>query len=207
MRAFTPTPTDDPLPLDRVRQEMPAPAELPLRGAAVAQFDALLHELYPDAVRVDPERVQSLCVWLASLPPRAAQDVLDRRLRRIEELRALLDDDAWDADESVRQRLRKLLAYIDQDDDLIPDHEPLLGKLDDVLLIELAWPAFVTEAEDYHDFNEYRSTEHPSGSGDEQRAAWIRDRLAEIALWQHHLRVNDSHYADRGHATSLFHVG
>jgi uncharacterized membrane protein YkvA (DUF1232 family) len=206
MRAFAPTPTDDPLPLAKARDDMPAPADLPLRGAAVAQFDALLHELNPDAVRVDPERVQALCVWLASLPPKAAQDVLDRRLRRIEELRALLDDADWDADDAIRIRLRKLLAYIDQDEDLIPDHEPLLGKLDDVLLIELAWPAFAAEAEDYHDFNEYRSEAHPSGSGNEQRAAWIRDRLAEIALWQHHLRVNDSHYADRGHAIEPFHV-
>ena len=118
----------------------------------------------------------------------------------------MLDDADWDADDATRMRLRKLIAYIDQDDDLIPDHEPVLGKLDDVLLIELAWPAFATEAEDYRDFSEYRSEEHPGGNGSEQRAAWIRDRLAEIALWQHHLRVNDSHYADRGHPVEPFHV-
>ena len=206
MRLSVPTPTDDPLPLAQAREDMPAPADLPLRGTAIAQFDALLHELYPDAVRVDPERVQGLCVWLATLPPRAAKDVLDRRLRRIEELRRMLDDADWDADDATRVRLRKLIAYIDQDDDLIPDHEPVLGKLDDVLLIELAWPAFATEAEDYRDFSEYRATEHPGGSGSAQRAAWIRDCLAEIALWQHHLRVNGSHYADRGQPVEPFHV-
>ena len=206
MRLSAPTPTDDPLPLASSRAGSAPPADLSLRGAAVAQFDALLHELNPDAVRVDPERVQSLCVWLATLPPHAAQNVLDRRLSRIEELRAMLDDTDWDADETIRVRLRKLFAYIDLDDDLIPDRQPLLGKLDDVLLIELAWPAFVTEAEDYHDFAEYRSEEHPHGNGSEQRAAWIRDRLAEIALWQHHLRVNDSHYADRGQPVEPFHV-
>ena len=206
MRLSVPTPTDDPLPLAKAREDMPAPADLPLRGTAVAHFDALLHELNPDAVRVDPERVQALCIWLASLPPRAAQDVLDRRLRRIEELRLMLDDGDWDAVDATRMRLRKLLAYIDQDDDLIPDHEPVLGKLDDVLLIELAWPAFATEAEDYRDFSEYRAVEHPGGDGSEQRAAWIRDRLAEIALWQHHLRVNDSHYAHRGHPVEPFRV-
>ena len=59
MRLSVPTPTDDPLPLAQAREDMPAPADLPLRGAAVAQFDALLHELNPDAVRVDPERVQA----------------------------------------------------------------------------------------------------------------------------------------------------
>lgn len=206
MRPSAPTPTDDPLPLASARNDTPVPADLPLRGAAVAQFDVLLHELNPDAVRVDPERAQALCVWLASLPPRAAQDVLDRRLHRIEELRVMLDDADWDADESIRVRLRKLFAYIDQDDDLIPDHEPLLGKLDDVLLLELAWPAFASEAEDYRDFAEYRRAEQPRGKGSELRSAWIRDRLAEIALWRHHLRVNDSHYVYRGHPVEPFHV-
>jgi uncharacterized membrane protein YkvA (DUF1232 family) len=100
-----------------------------------------------------------------------------------------------------------LFAYIDHDDDLIPDHEPLIGKLDDVLLIELAWPAFVAEAEDYRDFCQYRAEEHPIGDGPAQRGAWIRDRLAEIALWQHHLRVNDSRYAsDSAKPRELFHI-
>ena len=208
MRLSVPAPTDEPLPLATANaQPQRMPAGLSLRGEAVAQFDALLHELNPDAVRVDPERVQNLCVWLASLPPHAARDVLDRRLRRIEQLRAMLDDADWDADEAVGVRLRKLFAYIDQDDDLIPDHEPVLGLLDDVLLIELAWPAFITEAEDYRDFCAYRNEEHPHGNGDEQRHAWIRDRLAEIALWQHHLRVNDSHYAYSGHSEQSFHIG
>lgn len=36
------------------------------------------------------------------------------------------------------------------------------------------------------------------GDGDEQRKAWIRDRLAEIALLEHHARVGDGRYIDRG---------
>ena len=205
MRLSAPTITDDPLPLSFGSDAgVPGPA---LRPEAVAQFDALLHELYPDAVRVDADRVRNLCVWLASMPAQAAQDVLDRRLRRIEELRRMLDDDCWDPPDAVRARLAKLLGYLDQDEDLIPDREPLLGKLDDVLLLELAWPAFAAEAEDYRDFCAYRSENAPPGTGPEQRAAWIRDRLAEIGLWQHHLRVNQSHYSYRGHAEAPFRIG
>ncbi len=207
MRVNAPTPTDDPLPLERGNGSAERIPAMPLRNDAVARFDALLHELNPDAVRVDPDRVQRLAAWLVSLPPKAAQDVLDRRLRRIEELRAMLADTAWDAPEPIQARLRKLFAYLDQDQDLIPDQQPLLGKLDDVLLIELAWPAFAVEADDYRDFCSYRNSQHPSGSGDEQRAAWIRDRLAEIALWQHHMRVNDSHYSSSGQPEQPFHIG
>ena len=132
--------------------------------------------------------------------------MLERRLHRIDELRMMLLDPDWDPDPALSARLGKLFDYIDRDDDLIDDHEPLLGLLDDVLLIELAWPAFAGEAEEYHDFSDYRTEVHPDGSGEERRAAWVRDRLAEIALWRHRLRVSDSHYVHRGHPEEPFRV-
>ena len=207
MRLPTPTPTADPLPYDTWTGASADPrARLPLSPTAIAGFDALLHELHPDAARVEPDRLHRLVNWLLTLPDETARDVLERRLRRIDDLRMMLLDPDWDADPAMAARLRKLLDYIDRDDDLIADHEPLLGLLDDVLLIELAWPAFAGEAEEYRDFSAYRTEEHPTGSGDEQRAAWIRDRLAEIALWRHKLRVNDSHYVHRGHPEDPFKV-
>lgn len=202
------TPGDEPLPLSVPQLDDDAPPVAPtLPPAAIARFDALLHEINPDAPRVDGARVRALCAWLASLPATQAHEVLGQRLRRIQALRSILDDPDWDGDQALLARLRKLIAYIDLDADLIPDHEPLLGQLDDVLLIELAWPAFADEAEDYLDFCEYRTAEHPGGDGASRRQAWVRDRLAQIALWQHHLRVNDSHYASSGSPRELFHVG
>lgn len=204
MRPSIRTPTDDPLPMSAAGGAFPG---RPLRPSAVAEFDQLLHELNPDAARVSAERLESLCHWLASLPAGAARDVLDRRLQRLEELRAMRDDPDWDLEAPTRLRLDKLLGYLDRDDDLIPDHEPLFGRLDDVLLLELAWPAFVAETEEYSDFRDYRIAEHPAGDGGERRAAWVRDRLAEIALWRHHQRVNDGHYAERGQPSQPFHIG
>ncbi|MGH8072764.1 MAG: hypothetical protein ACREO4_01650 [Lysobacter sp.] len=215
-----PTPTADPLPYffhdgfkrDSQPGDTTAPAKVPpsgmkLKGEAIARFDALLHEIHPDAARVDPDRLQHLMDWLMSLPATRAHDVLDRRLRRVEGLRAMLEDSDWDTSRATRARVLKLLDYVDRDDDLIADHGPMLGLLDDVLLIELAWPAFSAEAEEYRDFCTYRDDEHPAGDGETQRHAWVRDRLAEIALWQHHLRVNDSQYAHSGDPPPLFRVG
>lgn len=207
MRLSAPTPTPDPLPYDTwTGASNDLRAKLQLSPTAIAGFDALLHELHPDAARVEPDRLYRLVNWLLTLPDETARDVLERRLQRIDELRMMLLDPDWDAHPAMAARLRKLLDYIDRDDDLIADHEPLLGLLDDVLLIELAWPAFADEAEEYLDFSAYRAEEHPTGSGDDQRAAWIRDRLAEIALWRHKLRVNESHYVHRGHPEDPFKV-
>lgn len=209
MRLTSPTPTSDPLPFYRADEPVqipPGASRVILRGDAVARFDALLHELNPDAARVDIDRMQHLADWLLSMSPERARDVLERRLERIDELRAMLMDSAWDTDPAFEARLRKLLDYLDRDDDLIADHQPLLGLLDDVLLIELAWPAFAGEAEDYEDFCAYRQEAHPDGDGATQRAAWIRDRLASIALWQHRIRVHDSRYVQRGQPNDFFHV-
>ncbi len=162
---------------------------------AVAGFDALLHEINPDALRVNPPRLRALVRWLASLTPRQAHAVIDVRMCRMRQLRGLLDDPDWDVDPAMHARLRKLLDYVDRDDDLIPDTTPVLGLLDDVLLFELAWPAFDAEAEEYRDFCRYRQVEHPAGDGAQQRDAWVRDCLAELALLRHHARVHDSHYA------------
>ena len=197
MKPSPPTPVREPLPYlgnnDRT-WDPESISGLMVRGEAIAQFDALLHEINPDAVRVDPARLQHLMQWLLSLPADAAHDALDGRLQRIEQLRAMLDDPDWDTGDAVRLRLAKLLEYADREDDLIADQEPMIGLLDDVLLLELAWPAFATEAEEYRDFCRYREDRHPTGSGSEQRAAWVRDRLAEIALWRHRGEVRDGRY-------------
>jgi len=179
---------------------------LHLDATAVARFDTLLHEIHPDARHVDADRIATLARWLQVLPAERARAVLDERLERIEHLRAMLGDADWDRREDACERVRKLLAYLDQDQDLIPDAIPLLGLLDDVILLELAWPAVATEAEDYADFCVYRIIANPEGDGAQRREAWIRDRLEALALYQHHERINAGRYADGRHPDRPFRV-
>jgi uncharacterized membrane protein YkvA (DUF1232 family) len=209
MRMFHPTPTAQPLPFDHMYSGMGArenAGAIPLSDAAVVQFDQLLHEIHADAPRVNADRLQQLAAWLLKLPTEQAREVIESRLQSVQELRALLEDEDWDADEAAHARIGKLLAYIDREDDLIADRIPVLGQLDDVLLIELAWPAFAEEAEDYRDFTAYRYAHHPAGRADERRAAWVRERLDEVALWQHAMWVREQHYAPWNLPRGLFRV-
>lgn len=180
---------------------------LQLDASAVARFDRLLHDIHPEARHVDPDRIASLGRWLQDLPVADARAVLNERLGRIEQLRAMLDDADWDHRDDACLRVRKLLAYLDQDTDLIPDAIPLLGLLDDVILLELAWPAVATEADDYRDFCRFRAAAQPAGNGAQRREAWIRARLEALALFQHHARVNDSRYVQSGQPDRPFRVG
>ena len=200
-------PTDTPLPRPPAGAgDRPHAVEWSVTSAQVADFDALLHEVHPDARRVTVDELSRLGQWLLSLPEPEARLVLNERITRIEELRAMLDDPDWDSDPASRARVRKLLRYLDQGDDLIPDRIPLLGLLDDVLLLELAWPAVSTEAEEYRDFCAYRRSEHPVGAGAQLRAAWVRDRLAELALWRHELEASRHQYVEGGHPDRPFRI-
>lgn len=190
-------PLDGPAPANAGPQTAGMPV---LPPSAVARFDALVHELHPDAPRVDVARLRRLIDWLNDMPPEQARHEIDERLHRLHELRAMCADADWDCAEAQRMRLKKLNDYVQLEDDLIPDRVPLLGRLDDVLLIELTWPAFAEEVEDYRDFCDYRNTRHPAGDAAERRAAWVRDRLDELALASQRLRVHTQHYGPDPHA-------
>ena len=199
------TPFEPPLPW--TAREQPANPEgahaLHLDNASVAGFNALLHELHPDAPHVDAPHLDALAGWLLHLSGDAARGVLDLRLARLQQLRAMLDDADWDADPASRAGLGKLFAYLDDRDDLIPDDTPRLGQLDDVLLAELAWPAFAEEADDYADYCGYRQQAQPAGAPEERRRAWIDDRIAEFAVLRRRMAVRNHRYASVATETAL----
>jgi uncharacterized membrane protein YkvA (DUF1232 family) len=150
---------------------------------------------------MDADRFVGLSNWLLELPPRQARRELRQRLARIADLKKMAADRDWDTDESQRARLARLLDYINDPEDVIPDSTPRLGRLDDALLIELSWPAFADDVGDYLDFCRFRHEQHPRGSPPLKRSAWIRMRMAEGALWQQLQRVHNSHYIEYGPLT------
>jgi uncharacterized membrane protein YkvA (DUF1232 family) len=173
----------------------------------VAKFDALVHEVHPAAPRVDADHVAQVARWLLAMPEDRAASFFGERLTRIDELRRMVADPDWDCGDRERVNVEKMLAYLDQEETLIPDRTPMLGRLDDILLLELTWPALSREVDEYEDFSRYRDSEHPTGSGAQQRATWIRERLAALALAQHQQRVSGSHYAIAGLPSEPFRIG
>lgn len=180
--------------------------DLTLEDAAVARFNALLAELSPDAPRVSADQLVTLARWLQAQPPGQAVAILSERLARAEQLRRMLNDGDWDVDADMRERARMLTSYLQQVDDLIPDDQPLVGHLDDALLVELAWPAFRAETLDYDDFCRFRSAERPRGTAAERRLAWENACLAEAALLQQRRDVRARRYAGGQPLPALFRV-
>ncbi|MFT3806782.1 hypothetical protein [Arenimonas sp.] len=207
MRQNAPSPAGSSLPLPNAREthrrHVAGPFEL--SPVAMERFNNFLHELHADAPHVDADAIASLARWLQSQPLDERQRLLDARLDRLPELEALLADEDWTLDDAQKQRIARLLDYVRENDDLIPDDVPWYGRLDDALLVELVWPMLAEELADYQDFNRYRSEnrgDRPAGTQD-----WLTMRLEEGALWAQLHRVRERHYVDFGPPDALFHVG
>lgn len=186
-----PLPASSAAPAARRRQV----GDTMLSASAIDGFNALLSRLDADAPPVSADQVVTLARWLQSQPPSRAEALLAERLDRAERLALMLQDSDWRLDAALAERARLLMAYLHQVDDLIPDDLPLLGQLDDALLVELSWPAFAGEAQDYLDFCRYRSLQRPRGNATERRMAWENACLAEVALLQQRRQVRGRAYS------------
>jgi uncharacterized membrane protein YkvA (DUF1232 family) len=184
-----------PLRLSQDATDTAAPAGLQLADAALLAFNLELHDLRGDAPLVGAAQLAGLAQWLQALPADTAAATIELRLARAESLRRMLDDADWSLPAGLAQRARRLLAYIERCDDLIPDDVPLLGHLDDALLVELSWSEFSGEVQDYLDYRRWCSHERVRGSAEDRRNAWETDCLAEAGALLHRQEVRSRGYA------------
>lgn len=86
-------------------------------------------------------------------------DFIREKIGQIRILSDMLSDEGWGLGETGRRRVLAALAYFNQPEDLIPDHLPGIGFLDDAIMIELLCRELKPEIDAYEDFVKYREAE------------------------------------------------
>lgn len=205
-QSLLPLTTSLPLPPANANARRRSLGAFALDADEMAHFNALLAAINAAAPHIEADQVLTLARWLQDKPCDLASALLAEPLGRARMLQSMLQDSDWDAPHELRQRASLLLDYVRRTDDLIPDMVPLLGQLDDALLVELSWQAFAGEAQDYQDYCQYRSTFHPRGTPTERRLAWEAEVLAQANTMLERRRQRGVHYAPRGAHTSLLRV-
>ena len=129
MHDLSNTPPQDPLPWQTTHSDgrRQRAGDWTLDSEEVSRFDALVHDVHPGAPRVTADQVAQLSRWLLAWPEPRAREVLDDRLSRIEGLRRMVADPDWDCAGSDRVNVEKMLCYLDQQENLIPDRVPAAG--------------------------------------------------------------------------------
>ncbi|PKM15211.1 MAG: hypothetical protein CVV12_09750 [Gammaproteobacteria bacterium HGW-Gammaproteobacteria-2] len=121
-------------------------------------------------------------------------DFIAARLTRLDDLIAMLSDEAWDLPVEDRQRVLSALVYFADPEDVIPDSVPVLGYLDDAIMIELCVGELQHELQAYDDFCDFRAREARRRNADPStvgRADWLQDRRTELLERMHSRRERD----------------
>ena len=103
---------------------------------------------------------------------------------RLDKLRLMIDmlsDIEWRLPQQDATRVLNALAYFTEPEDLIPDHIPGLGFLDDAIMIELVVRELRHEIEAYEDFCNYRERVRERGDKTPaSRAGWLDARRKDL---------------------------
>jgi len=107
------------------------------------------------------------------------------RVGSVENLIAMVGDEGWALGAEDRSRIISALTYFADPEDLIPDNVPVLGFLDDAIMIELCQRELQHEIDAYEEFVAHRAAEAKHRGVDVntvkmQRVDWLEDRRAEL---------------------------
>jgi uncharacterized membrane protein YkvA (DUF1232 family) len=124
----------------------------------IAYFRARFRSAKRAAKGADPERILEAARSLvrqiqatANLPSFVASAVAS-----LEDLAEVIEDSEYRPPKSVSSRVLAALAYFADPDDLIPDEIPVLGFLDDAIMIKFVEREFRHELAAYRKFRRFR---------------------------------------------------
>lgn len=171
-----------------------------IRDDEVHRFNALAHSLNPAMPSLSSEQLIGVVRRVLRTAASGGESPFIRsRLRRAAEMRVMADDAAWSMSEQTRQRVRDLIDYIDDPRGLLPDALPVVGRLDDALLVDIAMDTLRDELDEYAEFRRYRGAEadrHGVAASDVaiDRVQWQAARQDELRLEQQLRQVRGSGY-------------
>jgi len=107
------------------------------------------------------------------------------RLTKLEVVINMVSDEEWQLNEKERNRVLGALVYFCDPEDLIPDHVPGLGFLDDAIYVEIVIRELRAEIESYEEFCSFRKAEEArrKESGQDphvEREEWLADKRAAL---------------------------
>ncbi len=112
-------------------------------------------------------------------------DFIASRLSKLEVVINMVGDAEWKLSEEERKRVLGALVYFCDPEDLIPDHIPGIGFLDDAIYVELVIRELKYEIESYEEFCNFRIAEEKRRKDHGldpyvEREEWLADKRAAL---------------------------
>lgn len=122
---------------------------------------------------------------------------VSQRMRRGAAAALMVADSQWEAANDAFEVARQVVDYVRGGNDLIPDRLPRIGRLDDAIVIDTAWPQLNGEISNYLDFRRIHKIEanlRGCNNFGFTRQDWEQACYAEQALAMHRRRVRENSY-------------
>jgi uncharacterized membrane protein YkvA (DUF1232 family) len=146
-------------------------------------FRLIMREARKTASRMAPEDIVAAAEeQLQAIVATTTPGFILERIQKLRLLINMLTDLEWRLPHQEATRVLNALAYFTEPEDLIPDHIPGVGFLDDAIMIELVVRELEFEIEAYRDFCSFRNqprSESRAGAKT-SREKWLRDRRDEL---------------------------
>jgi uncharacterized membrane protein YkvA (DUF1232 family) len=103
-------------------------------------------------------------------------EFVTKRIPQLESMLRMLQDEEWKLPNDARERLLAAFVYFADPEDIVPDHIPVIGYLDDIIMIELVVRELHHAREAYDDFCDYRD-DYDKRSDSKKDNVIRRDRI------------------------------
>lgn len=130
------------------------------------------------------EIVDAASKLLVDVPSTKVPDFIKGRLDKLDQMLQLIVDEGYGLPDEDRKRVLSCLAYFADPQDIIPDSVPVIGFLDDAIMIELCVRELQPEIDAYGDFVLFRNQEATRRGVDPaalktERVEWLETRRLE----------------------------
>ena len=125
-------------------------------------------KLFVDSIKAAEKKAESLDAvsivgtvrkLLEDTDSKNLPDFISTRLKHLDTMITMVEDAGFGLPEEDRENVLAALAYFASPDDIVPDNIPVLGFLDDAIMIELCVRELTHEIEAYRDFRAWRDNE------------------------------------------------
>lgn len=176
---------------------MPLTVTLEFSDAELDYFRSVMHRVRSKQTARSPQAIATAAAdEVARLRSTARSPFILRRIDRVARLVAMLEDSEWQLPEPERTRVLDGLAYVADAHDLVPDNVPVLGLLDDAIMLELVLRELHYELEGYEEFDRFRLEEaarrdKPGVHRPVSREEWLRSRREALHARMRERRERD----------------
>lgn len=145
-----------------------------------------MQKAYDEVEGMQPKQITDAAAELLTQDPgRKLPEFIRDRLEKLRGLIDMVHDEGFAMPDEDRRRVLACLAYFANPDDMIPDSVPVLGFMDDAVMIELGVRELAPEIEAYSQFVDYIGAEARRRGVDPSslktsRVEWAEARRVEI---------------------------